>query len=102
MGRTSDSTPTARWGSKRNGGNGKPVRLVGIVVARKTAMAVVKFRFIKRPYNIARPERIPTRLSHEIEPSPAPQSRSQDQWIVSDVQLSRHSFFPLLPSRNIK
>ena len=36
----SESTPTARGGSKPNGGSGKPDRLVRIVVRRKTAIAV--------------------------------------------------------------
>ena len=41
--------PAARGGSKPNGGNGKPVRLVKIVAARKKATAALKFRPSKRP-----------------------------------------------------
>src|SRR5215469_18718242 len=61
--RISDRIPTARGGSKPNGGSGKPVTLVRIVVTRNTAVQPPNGCPVTRPYIISRPAARPIRLS---------------------------------------
>src|SRR5262249_23647685 len=54
--------PTARGGSKPNGGSGKPVTLVRTVVARNRPVHPRSSLPASNPYRATRPDAMPTRL----------------------------------------
>jgi hypothetical protein len=53
---------TARGGSKPNGGNGRPVTLVRIVVVRNKAVQPPYALPVTKPYSTMRPDAIPIKL----------------------------------------